>query len=175
VLIQQSGTIWELDERHGEWMARQYPQFGDAFAAPWVQWPAFEDIGNWDTETLFYGGGSTLLYTSGNLATDDGSAVATSYQSGYGDLGAPGIKKLRQSVLAGTGSVRYSIGWDYAALDTGAVANLGPSPEAGYWMDRQARRGRLLSFGLSAASGGWRVNSIQMQLGPSRSPAKMVA
>ena len=175
VLIQQSGTIWELDERHGEWMSRQYPQFGDAFAAPWVQWPAFANSANWDTETLFYGGGSTLLYTSGNLATDDGSAVATSYQSGYGDLGAPGIKRLRQSVLAGTGSVRYSVGWDYAALDTGSIADLGPSPEAGYWMDRQSRRGRLLSFGLSAASGGWRVNSIQLQLGPTRSPAKMVA
>jgi hypothetical protein len=174
VLVQQPGTIYELDERHGEWMAREYPQFGDAFVAPWVQWPGFENIGSWDTETLFYGGGATLLYTSGKLATDDGSAVASSYQSGYGDLGAPGIKRLRQSVLAGTGSVRYSVGWDYAALDAGSIATLGAGT-AGYWMDRAARRGRLLSFGLSASGGGWRVNGIQMQLGPTRSPARMIA
>ncbi len=174
VVLHTATTYYVLDERHGQWMAHTYPALS-AFLSPWARWPALLTGLAVDAETVFFGSGSTLYFTSGLAVNDAGGALPASHQSGFGDLGRPGIKRLRQTRLTGTGSLTYKVGIDYLALDAGAAATLGASPTVGTWLDRNTRRGRQFSYGVASASGAWRLENLEMHLAGARPVAEVIA
>jgi hypothetical protein len=94
-------------------------------------------------------------------ATDAGTAIVSRYRSGFGDLGSPGVEKtVRETELTGIGSPSFAWSRDFGSLDTAVAVTLGTSPATARGRHRVAKRGSVLSWQVSAASGAWRLNRV---------------
>lgn len=161
VLVAEEGTLYVLDERSGEWLRWTMPQYDDSFYCPFITW---ERLATGGGAELTYVAGDTTLYLGHDATTDDGQAIASSYQTGFGDLGGPGLKVVAQSQVRGSGTVTYAMATDYGAADAGTSLALGAAPAVADRIERKSRRGRNFAIKLSAASGAWRVNDVALYI-----------
>jgi hypothetical protein len=105
--------------------------------------------------TGYFAVGGRVFSPTKTATSDDGTAIVSSYQSGFMVLADGQDANARAFDLWGTGTVTHQIANDYGAADSGTSVTLGtaPTPARGY--DRTARRGRSLSFKVGASSGAW--------------------
>jgi hypothetical protein len=98
---------------------------------------------------------------SGSFTTDDGTAIASRYQSGFYEAGKPGADTFTRSTrLWGTGTPTLGVLTNYATSDTDAAAvTLGTSPATAEGIRSRSYQGRVFSHKLSATSA-WSVNRI---------------
>lgn len=108
--------------------------------------------------------GGTHIVTFGAAetnTTDSGSAIVSSYQSGFMDMGAPGVEKtIRETELTGVGTPSFAWARDFTSAETGTAVTLGTSPATRRGRQRRAYRGSVLSWRLTSASGFWQVNRV---------------
>lgn len=105
----------------------------------------------------------TTIVTFGDETdtTDAGTAIVSSYRSGFSDLGSPGVEKtVRETELTGIGAPKFAWSRDFGALDTASAVTLGTSPATARGRHRVAKRGSVLSWQASATSGAWRLNRV---------------
>lgn len=113
--------------------------------------------------------GNVGLYTDG-LTTDAGVAFASSYRSGFMNLGTPGVEKtVRETRLTGMGTPGFAWSRDFGALATPQTVTLGTAPATDRGRHRVAVRGEVLSWQASAASGAWRLNRVVPMMREERS------
>jgi hypothetical protein len=95
-------------------------------------------------------------------STDDGTAIAARYQSGFYDLGEPGSTAFtRWTRLWGSGSPTVSVFTDFESSDTRAGAvTLGTAPALAHGFHLQSYEGQLFSHKISA-SAAFSVNRLQ--------------
>lgn len=109
-------------------------------------------------EFLFANSTGQLHKFSPDYTDDDGTAIASHYQSGF-QLLADGAKgRVRRFHLEGIGTVNHATAVDYGAAGTTASVAMGTSPAVAIGNDNRAAKGRGLSFKVSAASGAWQLN-----------------
>jgi hypothetical protein len=99
------------------------------------------------------------------LTTDDGVAIVSRYRLPFETYGTPGEKRIRETLVEGTGTPTVQWSRDWGALTTGSTVTLGTSPAIAVGRQRQAIRGRAFSLQLGAASGAWAVNRVQPNIG----------
>jgi hypothetical protein len=99
------------------------------------------------------------------LATDNGSAIVSRYRLPFETYGNPGEKRIRETLVEGTGTPTVQWSRDWGGLTTGSAVTLGTSPAVAVGRQRLAIRGRAFSLQLGAASGAWAVNRVQPNLG----------
>jgi hypothetical protein len=109
----------------------------------------------------FFGVASTVLKTDPTLATDSGSAIVSRYRFPFEDYGSPRRKRLRETIIEGTGTVTAQWSKDWGALTTGSSVVLGTSPAIATARQRLAMLGNSFSLQLGASSGAWAVNRVQ--------------
>jgi hypothetical protein len=85
---------------------------------------------------------------------DDGTAIASHYQSGYATIADGRRARLRGARLEGSGTVNHALAVDLAAAGTTASVAL----TSGIGWDRRAVKGRHLGFKVSATSGVWSLS-----------------
>jgi hypothetical protein len=90
-----------------------------------------------------------------DLATDNGSAIPWSYDSGYYDLGSPGEKSIRFTDVYGSGTMVAQIlalgVRSGAVADAGTSLVLGSEPTVGRDRHTSGARGRLFAHRLSGS------------------------
>lgn len=159
-------VVYVMDEANGAWTKWTSSLFTSAsvYRMPFVSWQKQYSFAPGSGTSVFFAVSRQPYYTNDGTTTDAGSAIASSYQSGFSDLGAPSVKTVARSQVWGSGGVTYSIATDYNAADTGSALTLGVAPAVLTAQDRIARRGTQFSFKLSATSGAWRVNSVGLHV-----------
>lgn len=161
-----------FDEQHGQWSRWE---FTGAWSAPLIEWARLS--GSIYPPLVAVKAAGTVYVTSPTATSDDGTAIASTYWSGFDDLGAPTLKTLRQTQVWGSGSPTLGIYTDYLnpATDTGARAlTLGTPPLVDDAVVRYARRGTRFSYKLSAASGAWYVYSLAFSMSSAQRPGAKV-
>lgn len=108
-------------------------------------------------ELLFVNSTGQLYRLSPDFTTDDGTAIASSYQSGFAELSEGKQVHVRDYDVWGTGTVTHQIASDFGAADTGTSLTLGTAPAVELSFDRLDRMSRNQSFKFTAASGAWSV------------------
>jgi hypothetical protein len=122
----------------------------------WFQWSSDAvDLLAGEDDRLYFPQGSVkhIGYFHPELTTDNGTAIAWYYQSGFDDLGQPVEKVVRDLELWGTGSVTLQIATDHDAVDTGSALTLGVTT-SDTARQRTARRGTFFSYRLSGSGSG---------------------
>jgi hypothetical protein len=114
-------------------------------------------------ETLAAGKGTSnnVVRFDPTLTTDSGSAIVSRYRLPFEDYGSPRRKRLRETILEGTGTVTAQWSKDWGALTTGSSVVLGTSPAIATARQRLAMLGNSFSLQLGASSGAWSVNRVQ--------------
>lgn len=138
-------TIWDQFER-----AADYPS---GFAARDLAFFAVTPSAN-----------TPAIYVQSPAYTDDnGTAIASSYQSGWYDLSDSAAEAFtRRTQLTGTGSPTVSVLTDFGTSDASAAAvTLGTAPTLGHGWHPKAYKGRFFSHKFSATSGAWSVSQLQ--------------
>jgi hypothetical protein len=95
------------------------------------------------------------------LSADAGSAIVSRYRLPFEDYGSPRRKRLRETIIEGTGTVTAQWSKDWGALTTGSSVVLGTSPAIATARQRLAMLGNSFSLQLGASSGAWSVNRVQ--------------
>jgi hypothetical protein len=83
------------------------------------------------------------------------------YRLPFEDYGSPRRKRLRETILEGTGTVTAQWSKDWGALTTGSSVALGTAPAIATARQRLAMLGNSFSLQLGASSGAWAVNRVQ--------------
>lgn len=117
------------------------------------------------TPTVYILAGSKFYSMTYTNTTDDGTSINWFWQSGWFDLGFPGVRKrIRLCKITGTGTPTFSIFTDFGSSDPlAATLTLGVSPiilEADHTI---AYRGKQLSYKLSGSSATI-INRVEMDL-----------
>jgi hypothetical protein len=99
------------------------------------------------------------------LTDDAGTAIVSRYRLPFETYGTPGEKRIRETILEGTGTPTVQWSRDWGSLTTGSAVTLGTSPAVAVGRQRLAIRGRAFSLQLGAASGAWAVNRVQPNIG----------
>lgn len=139
----------------GEWMVYDLPA---ACALDGVTVADATDTGSYRGSVIF--GGVSLADSDGIVfkgsrayTDDDGTPIGWHHQSGFYDLGSQNTKRLRRSVLWGTGTPTVSIFTDHGTTDGNAAAvTLGTAPAVARGWHTKAYRGVLFSHRLSGSS-----------------------
>lgn len=110
-----------------------------------------------------------IMKMSSAATTDNGSNIASYYQSGWSDFGSPYDKRLTDLALWGTGTPTVSIFTDRGSTDANAAAvTLGTSPAVARGVRRTGTNGRQFSWKVSSTSGAWLVSSLEAYLADER-------
>lgn len=122
--------------------------------------------------TGYVASGAKLFSFTKTATSDDGTAIVSSYRSGFDDLGHPSLEKVvRQAWVTGTGSPTVAVYTDYGSSDANAAAvTLGTAPTPDEAVHRKAYKGRLFGFGLSASSGLWTAQRLTLDVRDVRLP-----
>jgi hypothetical protein len=122
--------------------------------------------------TGYVAAGAKLFSFTKTATSDDGTAIVSSYQSGFEPLGPTGQEKtVREIGLEGIGAPTFSVLTNYGSSDANAATvTLGTSPATDEGIHRKAYRGRSFSFKLSASSGAWSVARLVWYLREVRPP-----
>jgi hypothetical protein len=161
VLVGTLEGVYVFDERNGQWTRWTFPAAYGLMRSGFIAWDVGAPGG---PDSLYYAGADTVLYSDRDEATDDGELIASSYQSGYADLGSPALKVIARSQVWGTGLVTYAMGVDYGDPDTGSDLQLGASPAVEDAIEVWSRRGYDACFKLASPAGAWRVNALALLL-----------
>jgi hypothetical protein len=129
-------------------------------------------IGNGEELVFAYPTGANHLGRhSPSFTTDDGTAIASRYRTGFYDHGVSVEKRMRAATVWGTGTVSLKMSKDFGALDTARSLTLGTSPAIDRASTNCAKDGELFSHEFSATSGQWAVHRSTFELmGDSREP-----
>ena len=115
--------------------------------------------------------GTAVLRTNPELTADNGAAIVSRYRLPFETYGDPRQKRIRETILEGTGTPTVQWSDDWSALGTGSAVTLGTSPAIAAGRQRLAQRGRAFSLQLGAASGAWAVNRVQVNIHSELRPA----
>ena len=103
---------------------------------------------------------------------DNGSNIASHYQTGFYDMGSEFEKRVRETRLWGVGTVAYSSAADFGSVGSATNVTLGTSPAVAQGVVSKQQQGTLISHKLASVSGGaWRVHRLTQLLQPERVPA----
>lgn len=118
------------------------------------------------TRAMAFGDATTAIVRQDpTLTADNGTAIVSRYRLPFETYGTPGEKRIRETILEGTGTPTVQWSKDWGSLVTGSAVTLGTSPAIAVGRQRLAIRGRAFSLQLGAASGAWAVNRVQPNLG----------
>jgi hypothetical protein len=106
-------------------------------------------------EFLFTNSTGQLYKFSPDYANDDGTAIASHYQSGFQTLAEGKRTRLRGVRLEGSGTLSHALAVDFATAGATQSVTLGTAPATDEGWDRRAVLGRHVGFKTSAASGAW--------------------
>ena len=109
-------------------------------------------------EVLFVNSTGQLHKFSPDYTDDDGTAIASHYQSGYGELAEGAKVRVRRFLLEGSGTVNHATAADYGTAGTAASVTMGTAPAVALSYDTRSAQCRGLSFKVSATSGAWSLN-----------------
>lgn len=110
-------------------------------------------------ESLYHVNGDANVYRQEvGQADDDGTAIASHYQSGFQAVADGASARFRRFELTGTGTVAHATASEYGAVGTSASVVMGTAPTVGRGFDTRAARARDLSYKVSATSGLWGLN-----------------
>jgi hypothetical protein len=107
----------------------------------------------------------TLRVMGPGLTDDSGAAIVSRYRLPFETYGNPGEKRIRETIVEGTGTPTVQWSRDWGSPVTGSTVTLGTSPAVAVGRQRLAIRGRAFSLQLGAASGAWAVNRVQPNIG----------
>jgi hypothetical protein len=138
----------------------------------WSFWgiPAVASF-NWfpaSTDALVFSTSVGVIHKMGSaFTTDNGTAIASKYRTGFLDFGAPEQEKwIRQMMLSGTGTVNVKTAVnDAVALSSATSVAMGTSPAVGTGRWSQGTRGRNISVDISASSGAWSLSHLSLDIG----------
>jgi hypothetical protein len=145
---QGAAHVFMYDTRNGEWTY-------------WNFATAVHDIcpnpstGSDAREFYFINATGQLHKFSPDYTTDDGTAIASHYQTGFVTISDGSKTRVRGFHLTGEGTVSHATAVDLGSVGTSASVTLG---NPGY--DMRSTQGRDLSLKLSATSGAWAVRKI---------------
>jgi len=105
--------------------------------------------------TGYFAAGGRVFSPTKTQTSDDGTAIVSSYQSGFMTLADGKDAHVRDFDLWGTGTVTHQVATDYGSVDSGASVSLGTAPTPALGFDTLDRMGRNLSFKVGASSGAW--------------------
>ncbi len=161
--------LYVYDERRSDWVRWSSGSWssGSIERQPFVAW---QEALLGSPESLFFALADSILYTDEAATTDAGTAIASSYQTGFSDLGAPSVKTVRQIQAWGSGAPTLSVGVDYATPDTGSTVTLGTAPAVDDAIQATSRRGTTFSVKVAAASGVWKIANVALHVRRPRSP-----
>jgi hypothetical protein len=155
------GIVFVLDEATGAWTLWQFGALVQAMTSlPYLTTGA-------EPRRLLFGfqNARTLLLMTPGQTTDNGTAITSRYRLPFETYGTPGEKRIRETIVEGTGTPTVQWSDDWGALTTGSTVTLGTSPNVAVGRQRLAQRGRAFSLQLGAASGAWAVNRVQVNVG----------
>lgn len=104
---------------------------------------------------------------------DDGTAIASHYQAGFGALADGAAARIRRFKLTGSGTVTHTLYGDHSVASQwngGAAASvvLGASPVVARAYANQSGRAHDLAFKVGAASGAWALNRWEALIADAR-------
>jgi hypothetical protein len=107
-----------------------------------------------------------------SYTTDNGTAIASRYRTGFMDLGSPRSEKfVRGMSLTGTGVVNLKKAVnDTATLSAAQSLTLGTSPAVATATSWNGFRGRNMSVEVGATSGAWSLSELDFQVQAVRAP-----
>jgi hypothetical protein len=114
---------------------------------------------------LIIGRSNSIVRSDASLTTDSGAAIVSRYRLPFETYGNPGEKRIRETLIEGTGTPTVQWSRDWGSLVTGSTVTLGTSPAVAVGRQRLAIRGRAFSLQFGASSGAWAVNRVQPNLG----------
>jgi hypothetical protein len=109
-------------------------------------------------EFAFVNSTGQMYKCSPDYTDDDGSAIASHYQSGFQEIAEGAQGRVRHFMLEGSGTVSHATAVDYGSVGTSASVTLGTAPAVDLGYDARSTFGRGLSFKVSATSGAWALN-----------------
>jgi hypothetical protein len=127
----------------------------------WVYWDLGVNLygllpSQTDAREFFFLNSTGQVYKFGpDYTTDDGTAIASHYQTGFVTISDGSKTRVRGFHLTGEGTVSHATAVDLGSVGTSASVTLG---NPGY--DMRSAQGRDLSLKLSATSGAWNVSKI---------------
>jgi hypothetical protein len=155
-----TGLIFVYDEQQDSWTVWNLWPAGATAAFPRTSAPV-------DALGLAFApqSGTSILRLDETATADNGAAIVSRYRLPFETYGTPGEKRIRETILEGTGTPTVQWSRDWGGLTTGSAVTLGTSPAVAVGRQRLAIRGRAFSLQLGAASGAWAVNRVQPNLG----------
>lgn len=155
----------------------------DPKRSTWTYWTlpvtaicGFRAAGGYSPDQLYMGltGSLRVNVSSPARTSDNGTAIAWQYRTGYANPGTPGGETvMRQWLVDGTGSVSVGVGVN-DAVSTGTSAALNFSASVSQQRFRNAKRGRNFSLLLSGTGPGVVERAIGLTIGQ-RSPVVRTA
>jgi hypothetical protein len=137
--------------------------------------PLPSGVGTPELGIVYGGAASGMLRPNSSLSTDAGVAFASRYRTSFDSFGARGRKRIRETILEGTGTPTVQWSQDWGAPQTGSAVALGTFPTPGTGRQRLAVRGRQFSLQVGASSGAWSLHRAQVNLQDSTAPAGVTA
>jgi hypothetical protein len=141
-----------LETATGKWWVYDLP-----VAQMTVWYPSISAVPEiWFTDKVH----GNLYHFTRQAATDNGAAITSRYRSGFDALGGNGREKtVRQTELAGTGTLSFGWSRDFGTVSSSSVT-MGASPAVSRAWHRSAQRGEVLSWQASSTSGQWALNRV---------------
>lgn len=150
----------------GEWLLWNFLQNTTTLPTNIISWVNANGL-----PVAYFASGASIYSLSSTATADDATAITSNYQYGFFNMGSQAQKRVRQSHLWGSGAPTWSLFTDYGTTDSRAASvTLGTSPAIAEGYDRQARRGKLFSFKLSATSP-WVVTRLVLDVAAPRDEA----
>jgi hypothetical protein len=115
---------------------------------------------------LLFAANDGKIHKFGAFTTDNGTAIASKYRTGFQDFGvAESEKAIRALTLSGIGTVTLKTAVnDAVALSTGTSKALGTSPAVASARFPVGVRGRNISVDISATSGQWSLSHLSFDV-----------
>lgn len=145
------------DPRTGQWVLWSFATAAGGF----VEWNTSSTK---EQRDVFMVMNDSHFYKFSDSATDDnGTAIASSYQAGFYEMGPAGVDVFtRWSRLWGYGAPTFSLFTDMGTTDANAgTVTLGTSPAVAEGYHLKSYKGKLFSHKISASSGAWSVSRLQ--------------
>lgn len=135
-------------------------------------------VGNDTTGSLGFNVGIHRFGLTADADTSGGgpsaNAILSRYRSAFNSFGTPGQKRLRETLLTGSGTVGMQWSTDDGALPlaVGSAVTLGAASAVATKHQRAAYRGRNFSYQLDGGLGGtvWAINRVQANIHPQTRP-----
>jgi hypothetical protein len=154
-----SGEMLVYDTRNDTWTIWKLGQGGVTFDVATL--PGTSGSAN----TVLFADTISITSLSSSATADPSAAIVSRYRLPFETYGTPREKRIRETIVEGTGSPTLQWSKDWGSLVTGSAVTLGTSPAIAIGRQRLAIRGRAFSLQLGASSGAWSVNRVQVNLG----------